>query len=65
MTRKTVRKLLRGEDRVIAGVCSGIAERFDTDATAIRVLWALLTVFTAVLPGIIAYIICWIVIPKR
>ena len=58
-------KLYRGHDRVIAGVCSGIAERFDTDATAVRVLWALLTVFTALVPGIIAYVICWIIIPKR
>jgi phage shock protein PspC (stress-responsive transcriptional regulator) len=59
-----VKKLRRGRDVKIAGVCSGIAERFDTDPTAIRVLWALLTVFTAVLPGVIAYVICWIVMPK-
>lgn len=57
-------KLRRGHDRMIAGVCSGIAERFGTDATAVRLLWALLTVFTALVPGIIVYIICWVVIPK-
>lgn len=56
--------LRRGHDQMIAGVCSGIAERFDTDPTAVRVLWALLTVFTALVPGIITYSICWLVFPK-
>ena len=58
------RKLRRSSDKVIAGVCAGIAERFDSDPTAIRVLWALLTVLTALIPGIITYIILWIVMPK-
>ena len=62
MARK---KLLRGEDRVIAGVCSGVADYFDVDPTAIRVVWALLTVLTAVIPGIVAYILCWIIMPER
>jgi phage shock protein PspC (stress-responsive transcriptional regulator) len=58
------KKLRRGKDKVIAGVCSGIAERLDTDATAVRVLWALLTVCTAIVPGVIAYLLCWVFIPK-
>jgi len=58
------KKLRRGHDRMIGGVCSGIAERYDTDATAVRLLWALLTVFTALVPGILIYVICWVVIPK-
>jgi phage shock protein C len=57
--------LLRSKDGVIAGVCGGIAEYIDTDPTAIRVLWVVLTVFTALIPGIIAYLICWILIPER
>jgi len=63
--RATSRRLVRGTDRVIAGVCSGIAEHFNTDPAAIRVLWALLTVFTAIVPGTIAYIVCWVVFPKQ
>jgi phage shock protein PspC (stress-responsive transcriptional regulator) len=59
-----VRKLRRGTDRVLGGVCSGIAAHYDTDATAIRILWAVLSVFTGVLPGVLAYLICWALIPS-
>ena len=58
------KKLCKGRDRLVAGVCSGIAERYDSDPTAIRILWALLTIFTAVVPGVIAYLVCWAVMPK-
>lgn len=57
-----VRKLRRSNDRVLGGVCSGIAAYYDTDATAIRILWAVLSVFTGILPGVIAYGICWALI---
>ena len=59
------KKLYRSKDRIIAGVCGGLAEYFNIDQTVMRVLWVLLTVFTAVFPGIVAYIICWIVIPEK
>ena len=48
----------------IAGVCAGIAEYFDVDPTVVRLLWALLTVATAVVLGVFAYLIAWIVIPR-
>ncbi len=56
------RVLYRSQDRVIAGVCSGIAAYYETDAQAIRILWALLTVFSLFIPGCIAYLVCWIII---
>jgi phage shock protein C len=59
-------KLYRSKkDRKIAGVCGGIAERFTIDATIIRLAWALVTIFTAFFPGILAYIIAWIIVPER
>lgn len=61
----TRKRLVRSSDRVIAGVCGGIGDYLDVDPTAVRVLWALLTAFTAVIPGIIAYVLCWILIPER
>ena len=41
------RKLTRSNDRMIAGVCAGLAEYFGFDTTLVRVAYALLTVFTA------------------
>jgi len=52
------------KDRKIAGVCGGMAEYFDVDPTVVRLLWALTLIF-GILPSIIAYIICWIVIPEK
>jgi phage shock protein C len=53
------------KERMLAGVCGGIAEHFDMDPTVIRVLWVLVTVFTGFVPGIIAYIACWVIIPEH
>lgn len=51
------------KDRVIGGVCGGIAEYIDADPTIIRLLWALGTLFWGV--GLIAYLIAWIIIPEK
>jgi phage shock protein PspC (stress-responsive transcriptional regulator) len=49
----------------IAGVCGGLAEYFDVDATAIRVLWIVLSVIPGcVLGGVLVYLAAWILIPK-
>ena len=57
-----MKKLYRSrKDAKIAGVCGGIAEYFDVDATIIRLL-AVLTIFFGG-GGIIAYIVAWIIIP--
>ncbi|MDN0072468.1 PspC domain-containing protein [Bacteroides caecigallinarum] len=58
------RKLSRSNDRMIAGVCAGLAEYFGLDTTLVRVGYALLTVFTA-FSGVIVYLILMIVIPER
>jgi len=50
---------------MIAGVCAGIAEYMDTDPTVIRLVWMLVTIFTAFLPGMIAYIAAWVIIPEK
>ena len=58
------KKLERSNNRMIAGVCAGIAEYFDFDPTLVRLAWLAATVFTC-FSGVIFYIICWIVIPDR
>lgn len=56
------RRLYRSNNRMLAGVCSGIAEYFNLDPTLVRVAYALLTVFTA-FSGVLVYLLCWIIIP--
>ena len=50
-------------NKVISGVCGGIAEYFNIDPTIVRVIWALFTFFSAFFGGIILYIICAVVMP--
>lgn len=50
-------------DKKISGVCAGIAEYLGIDPTLIRLLWAVVTLFT-VGTGVLAYIICAIIIPE-
>ena len=49
--------------RVIAGVCSGLALHYGWDLSLVRVLTALVIVFTGV--GLIAYLAAWIIIPEE
>ena len=56
---------LSDTDKKIAGVCGGIAEYFEVDSTLIRLVWVLITIFTAFFTGTIAYIIAALVIPHR
>jgi phage shock protein C len=52
-------------DRKIAGVCAGLAEYFDLDITLVRVLWLVVTFFSGLIPGIVGYIVAWIVMPEE
>jgi phage shock protein C len=64
--RWMVKRLFLAErDKKISGVCGGIATYFGVDSTVIRLAWIIFTVLTGVLPGIIAYIIAAIVMPKE
>lgn len=58
------RKLYRGDDRMLGGVCSGLAEYLDFDPVLVRLGYAALTLFTAFC-GLIFYVVAWIVIPER
>lgn len=51
-------------NRMISGVCGGIAEYFNVDPTVIRLIAVLLFFMGAVIGGIIAYIICAAIIPE-
>ena len=53
-------------DRKIAGVCGGLAEYAGVDATPIRLLWVILSILCgAVIGGVIAYLLAWLIIPRQ
>jgi phage shock protein C len=49
---------------IIAGVCGGIANHLGWDPTMVRILYVLVSVVSVAFPGIIVYIILWILMPK-
>ena len=53
------------EHRVIAGVMGGLAEHFGLDPTLLRVIYVIVSILSAAFPGIIVYVLLWILIPKR
>lgn len=59
-----MKKLLRSSNRMLAGVCGGIAEYLNIDPTVIRVLYLILSIFTVGFPGVLLYILLWIMIPE-
>ena len=63
-TQRKQKKLLRSHDRIIAGVCGGLANYFDADPTIVRLLYALLTLSTA-FSGVLLYPVLWIIIPNE
>ncbi len=58
------KKLRRSQNQMVAGVCAGIAEYFDIDPTLVRVIYAILSFFSVGFPGLLLYIILWIVMPR-
>jgi phage shock protein C len=60
------RRFLRSRtNRVLAGVCGGIAEYYGSDVTAVRLLTVVIAVFTGILPLLFVYLIAAVVIPDR
>lgn len=58
------KRLTKSNDRMLAGVCGGIAEFFDIDPTLVRAGYVILTFFSAAFPGFLLYIILCFVMPK-
>ena len=57
-------KLYRSRtDRQVAGVCAGLAKRFNVDVTLVRVLFILLAIMGG--SGIVLYLAMWIIVPKE
>lgn len=50
-------------DRMIGGVCAGVAQHFNIDVTVVRVVWAIAVIWGGV--GLVAYILGWIIVPEN
>ena len=57
------KKLRKSKDKKLSGVCAGIAEYLGWDPTLVRLGWVLLSICSAAFPGLLAYIICALVMP--
>ena len=60
---KKLRRIRQG--RVLAGVCTGLGEYFDTDPVLFRIIWVLIAIPTAVLGALIAYLVITLLIPAQ
>jgi phage shock protein PspC (stress-responsive transcriptional regulator) len=50
-------------DRMIAGVVGGLADYFGLEPSLARIIYVLVSIFSAAFPGILVYIILWILVP--
>ena len=52
------------EGRMVAGVCAGIGQFFGIDANIVRIIFAILTVFSAGAAALV-YLVAWVVVPEE
>ena len=50
-------------DKVVAGVCGGLAQWLGWDVTVVRLVYVLVSIFSAGFPGFLVYIILWVAMP--
>jgi phage shock protein C len=51
-------------NRVLAGVCGGLAEWLGWDVTLVRILYVAVSVLSVAFPGILVYLVLWLVMPQ-
>jgi len=57
------KKLKRSRNQIVAGVCAGFADYIGWDVTLVRAIYAVLTICTVGFPGLLLYIILWMIMP--
>jgi phage shock protein C len=58
-------ELKRSRNKIIGGVCGGLAKWLGWDVTLVRLFYVLVSILSAAFPGTIVYIILWIVMPEE
>jgi len=59
------KRLTRSKEKMVAGVLAGIADYLNIDPTIIRIVYVILSIASIGFPGLIAYLIMWIIIPEE
>lgn len=59
------KRLTKSSEKILCGVCGGMAEYLGLDPTLVRVGYAFLSVFMGGFPGVLLYIVCAIVMPDK
>lgn len=57
--------LTRSRDKIIAGVCSGLANHFGLDKSLVRIGFVLIGFITALIPMSLVYVVMWFIIPEE
>jgi phage shock protein PspC (stress-responsive transcriptional regulator) len=57
-------RLTRSRNKMIAGVCAGIAEYFGWEVTLFRVVFVVVSILSVAFPGILVYLVLWVVMPR-
>ncbi len=52
-------------DKIIGGVCGGIAKYLGWDPAIVRLLYVMVSIFSAAFPGILVYIVLWVAMPQE
>ena len=63
MAEETRRVFRRSNDRMIAGVCGGIADYFGWPAGRVRIAYVIISILSAAFPGTLVYLLLWLVMP--
>lgn len=65
MEQMSTARLLRSRDKILGGVCGGLAKWLGWDVTLVRIAYVLISILSAAFPGTIVYIILWIIMPEE
>ena len=57
------KRLRKSRNSMIAGVCGGIADWAGWDPTVVRIAYVVLSIVSAAFPGIIVYLVLWVIMP--
>jgi len=56
-------RLRKSNDRILGGVCGGMAEWLGWDPTLVRILYVIVSIASVAFPGILAYLVLWLIMP--
>jgi phage shock protein PspC (stress-responsive transcriptional regulator) len=63
MTNSSPKKLRRSDDKLLAGVCGGIAEYLGWPAGRVRLIFVIVSILSAAFPGALVYLVLWFLMP--